>query len=396
MNFRRDLTALPLCIAAAATIFLLFAQPEACRAAAAEALALCGGPLLTGIFPFLIVSGLIVGSGCAPLLALPLRPAARLLGCRSASAAAVLLIGGLGGFAPAASAAAGLYRRGELDADEAGLLLAAAVGSSPSFVMLSVGQGMLGSLAIGARLYLCQLAAAYLAALLYARLQPRGRRPRRQPPQRSRATGAAGGSAPAGRPQPAGMDAGRPVPANAQSAAPPPASSSGQPPVTLASVIGDGAIAYIRLCGFIVYFRILAGGAAAFLPARLAFLPALLLEVSSGCSLAAAIPHFGPYLCCAALSLQGLSVLLQVRSICPAGLPLGPLLAVRPLHLCLSLGLFCLSLQSRQAQAVYSSLEQRVIALPRMPLPCILLLFALCLLVCSRLCRALQAAQKQL
>lgn len=390
MNFRRDLTALPLCIAAAATIFLLFAQPEACRAAAAEALALCGGPLLLGIFPFLIVSGLIVGSGCAPLLALPLRPAARLLGCKSDSAAAVLLIGGLGGFAPAASAAAGLYRRGELDAREAGLLLAAAVGSSPSFVMLSVGQGMLGGLAIGVRLYLCQLAAAYLAVLLYARLLPRNRRLRHSPPQRGRSTGAAGGL------QPAGMDVDRSVPANTHNAAAPSVSSSRQPPVTLASVIGDGAITYIRLCGFIVYFRILAGGAAAFLPARLAFLPALLLEVSSGCSLAAAIPRFGPYLCCAALSLQGLSVLLQVRSICPAGLPLGPLLAVRPLHLCLSLGLFCLSLQSRQAQAVYSSLELRVIALPRMPLPCILLLFALCLLVCSRLCRALQAAQKQL
>lgn len=395
MNFCRDTTGPLLCFAAAATVFLLFAQPDACRAAAAEGLALCGGPLLLGIFPFLIVSGLVVGSGCAPLLALPFRPLARLLGCKSKSAAAVLLIGGLGGFAPAAAATAGLYRRGELEQTEAGLLLAAAVGSSPSFVMLSVGQGMLGSLAVGVRLYLCQLAAAYLAVFLYARLLPALGHLRRM----VRCRLIKGASSPIAQPLEGTAAAFSSSDAARRTGVPDAAGSfpsAGLHPVTLASAIGDGAAAYIRLCGFIVYFRILAGGAAAFLPARLAFLPAMLLEISSGCSLAAPVPRWGAYLCCAALSLQGLSVLLQIRSICPAELPLRPLLAIRPLHLCLSLLLFYCSLQNQQAEAVYSSLEQRVIALPRMPLSRGLLLFALCLLLCGRLCRALQAAQKRL
>ena len=74
MNYRQHAKGAALCFAAAATVFLLFAQPGACRAAAAEALALCGAPLLLGVYPFLIVSNLIAGSGAAPVLAVPLRP----------------------------------------------------------------------------------------------------------------------------------------------------------------------------------------------------------------------------------------------------------------------------------------------------------------------------------
>ena len=59
-----------------------------------------------------------------------------------------------------------------------------------------------------------------------------------------------------------------------------------------------------------------------------------------------------------------------------------------------SLGLFRLRLCGGRAADVYSSLESRVIALPRLPLPCTVLLFILCLLLCGRLCRALQQAEK--
>ncbi len=357
MNYRQHAKGAALCFAAAVTVFLLFAQPGACRTAAAEALALCGAPLLVGVYPFLIVSNLIAGSGAAPVLAVPLRPAARVLGCRSQSAAAVLLVGALGGFAPAGAAAAGLYRRGEVTAREAALLLAAAAGSSPSFVMLSVGQGMLGSLAVGMRLYFCQLAAAWLSTGLIARLM-------RQGPAR------AGICTADETPQPA------------------------LPPVTLSSAIGDASLTYIKLCGFVVYFRIMAGALAAYLPAQFSALPAILLEVSSGCQAAAALPQHAAYACCAALSVQGLSVLAQLRTLCPAAVSLRPLLAIRPLHLALSLGLFRLSLCGGRTADVYSSLESRVIALPRLPLPCTVLLFILCLLLCGRLCRALQQAEK--
>lgn len=89
---------------------LPFAAPDACAQALREGLALCGGPLLLSLFPFLIVSTLLIQCPAADVLGLPFCPVARLIGVRAPAAGRVLLIGSLGGFAPAASAAAGAVR----------------------------------------------------------------------------------------------------------------------------------------------------------------------------------------------------------------------------------------------------------------------------------------------
>ena len=149
---------------------LPFAAPDACAQALREGLALCGGPLLLSLFPFLIVSTLLIQCPAADVLGLPFCPAARLIGVRSPAAGRVLLIGSLGGFAPAASAAAGAVRSGQLTAREADALLPACVCSGPSFVILAVGQSMLGSAELGVLLFLAQVAAGYLSAALLARL----------------------------------------------------------------------------------------------------------------------------------------------------------------------------------------------------------------------------------
>lgn len=389
-----------LCAAALVTVFLLFGQPEACRRGAAEGLQLCGGALLFGIFPFLIVSNLVVSSGCAAVLAAPLRPVARLLGCRQPGGAAVLLLGLAGGFAPAAAAAGGLYQSGQLDRRDAALLLAAAAGSSPSFVILTVGGQMLGSTGLGVRLWGCQLAASWAAALVY-RLVRRAQSGRGYATKGGR-NGASWGpvreNAPEQPPfvlrQQAEVTA-PPRSQEARGADRSPASDAARPGGGLPAAIGNAAVTYLRLCGFVVYFRMISSAAGAFLPQEAAFLPAIFLEVSSGCSLAAQQPVYAAYWCSAALSLLGGSVLLQMRAICPAEISLRPLLATRPLQLALALGLLRLTLGSGQTAAVYNSLSARVVTLPRLPLPCAALLFAVCLLACDQLCRTLQAAQKR-
>lgn len=85
---------------------LPFAVPQACGQALREGLALCAGPLLLSLFPFLVVSSLLVQCPAGDLLAIPLRPAAWCIGVQAPCAARVLLIGLFGGFAPAANAAA--------------------------------------------------------------------------------------------------------------------------------------------------------------------------------------------------------------------------------------------------------------------------------------------------
>ena len=65
---------------------LPFAAPDACAQALREGLALCGGPLLLSLFPFLIVSTLLIQCPAADVLGLPFCPAARLIGVRAPAA----------------------------------------------------------------------------------------------------------------------------------------------------------------------------------------------------------------------------------------------------------------------------------------------------------------------
>ena len=263
-NFRRGV----LLALAGYTAFLVFAAPQRCADALQAGLRLCGGPLLVSLFPFLIVSALAAGCGAGQWLGFVFRPAARLMGIRAKGAGGVLLIGALGGFAPAAVAASEAVRTGQLTSRQASALLPACVCSGPSFVILTVGQQMLGSRAVGVRLFAAQLLAGYLTAALLCRMQ-----------------GGAG-------------------------QAPPAQGETIQLPA-LDAVIAQAAVTYLKLCGFVLYFRLLAAGCGALLPQPWAALPAMLLEVCSGCDQAARTGLWASTLCCAALSVQGVSVLLQ-------------------------------------------------------------------------------------
>ena len=79
--FRWDQTGLFL-LALAAGI-LPFAVPEICAAALREGLTLCSGPLLLSLFPFLVVSRLLIQCPESDLLALPFRLAAWGIGIRT-------------------------------------------------------------------------------------------------------------------------------------------------------------------------------------------------------------------------------------------------------------------------------------------------------------------------
>ena len=70
--------------AAIGTAGLVFAAPQCCARALQQGLALCGGPLLVSLFPFLIVSVLLMRCGAGQVLGFVFRPVARLpVGCCS-------------------------------------------------------------------------------------------------------------------------------------------------------------------------------------------------------------------------------------------------------------------------------------------------------------------------
>ena len=68
---------------------LLLARPQAAAQGFAAGLKLCGGSLLTALFPLFVVCGLL--GPLAPALGWPLRPLMRLCGIRSPRAPAVLV-----------------------------------------------------------------------------------------------------------------------------------------------------------------------------------------------------------------------------------------------------------------------------------------------------------------
>ena len=169
--------------AAIGTAGLVFAAPQCCARALQQGLALCGGPLLVSLFPFLIVSALLMRCGAGQALGFVFRPVARLIGVRSPAAGGVLLIGFLGGFAPAAAAVAEAVRSRELTPHEASALLPACICSGPSFVILTAGEQLLGSRVLGIRLFAAQVLAGYLTAALLNRLHPLPRYALRSPPR---------------------------------------------------------------------------------------------------------------------------------------------------------------------------------------------------------------------
>ena len=296
----------------AATAVLVFAAPQTCAAALRQGLALCGGSLLVSLFPFLVVSALIMRSGAGEVLGVLLWPVVRCIGLRSRSAGSVLLIGLVGGFAPAAAAAAEAVRSRELTPQEASALLPACICSGPSFVILTVGEQLLGSRTAGMCLFAAQVLAGWLTAALLCRVR--------------------------GIPEPL------PVP---------PAAAQAEPPPALDAILAQAAVTYLKLCGFVLYFRLLAAGCGLLLPAVLAPFPA---------------------------------VLLQVRTLCPPEVSFKPLLWGRVLHLPLSLALFYLGLPQSAVES-FNTLCARVVPMQRVPTDCALLVFAVCCITACEACR---------
>lgn len=371
---------------ACTTIFFALATPNACKAALLVGYETCVNQLLFALFPFLIAANLLVLCGIAPLLGRPLRPLCRLLGFGEDGAAGLLAIALLGGFAPAISALSQSVQAGQMGKVQAGKLLPLLCFLGPSYIVLAVGAGMLGNLRTGVYLFASQVLASVCSVLLLhlwdVRRGTHYNAQSQASPQPKRATKYA--TAHADR---APLNNQPQTQANTTDNTHPHPKT---PDFTLSAVIGDCFFAFLRLCGVILYFQFLAAGICALLPAQHHWLCQMALEVTAACSTIAALGHAATFRCCAALSLLSGSILLQIAALCPKGIPCKRLLFSRLLHLPLALGFLRLFLLIPQAQAFYSSLNTRVIAMQRLPLDQALLLFLALIFLADRLRKPLQ------
>lgn len=166
----RRLRLLLLYILLLAVFVLLLLSPTDVRKAAAEGLQLCFFSVLPSLFPFFVLTSLLVSLGfCSALGRLLQRPMRVLFGL-GGSGAGALALGLLGGYPAGARAVSELYTRGLCEKDEAERLLSFCNNCGPAFLLSYVGIGIFQDLRTGVWLYLIHVLSAVGAGIL---LRPR-------------------------------------------------------------------------------------------------------------------------------------------------------------------------------------------------------------------------------
>ena len=153
-------------------LFILFRAQE-CRADLKNGLRLCAENIIPSLFPYLVLSELFVSSlSFSSHKNFFNRAFSRLFRLHS-SAKSVLLIGTICGFPVGARIAALLYQEGLLDKREAETLCAYANHTGPAFVIGGVGASLFGSVQIGFLFFLSQSCAGITCLLLSSFFRPK-------------------------------------------------------------------------------------------------------------------------------------------------------------------------------------------------------------------------------
>ncbi|MBR3895071.1 MAG: hypothetical protein IKJ35_07985 [Clostridia bacterium] len=135
-----------------------------------QGLLLCAKTVIPSLFPFMVLSELIVNGGIGPLLIKPISgPLKRLFGLSDAGCCAVAL-GLLCGFPVGAKCTVLSYDRGEISRREAERALAFSNVPSSAFLINAVGVSLWGNRRFGVLLYVAVLTTAILTGILLARL----------------------------------------------------------------------------------------------------------------------------------------------------------------------------------------------------------------------------------
>lgn len=145
----------------------LIAAPDQAAAGAKSGLSLCFNVIVPSLFPFFVLSALVVDLGLAARLGRALEGIMRPLFRVSGSCAAAVALGFIGGYPVGARTALQLYEQGLCSKSEAERLLSFCNNSGPAFILGVVGAGVFGDSRVGFLLYLTHALASLLVGLLF-------------------------------------------------------------------------------------------------------------------------------------------------------------------------------------------------------------------------------------
>lgn len=146
--------------------------PQEVMQAGQQGLTLCTSTLLPSLFPFFVLSTLLVSLNLTRYpghwLQRIMQPLFGVSGC----GASAVLLGTVGGYPVGAKTVAELYRSGQCTRPEAQRLLLFCNNAGPAFFLGVVGGSLLKSVPLGLLLWLCHVSASLLLGILAQRIHP--------------------------------------------------------------------------------------------------------------------------------------------------------------------------------------------------------------------------------
>ena len=150
----------------------LMLYPQESMAAARDGLALCYNVIIPSLFPFFVLSSLVVELGLAGYLGRLLEGIMQPLFRVGGACASAFVLGFIGGYPVGARTAISLYENGMCTKTEAERLLAFCNNSGPAFILGVVGAGVFGSGKVGLLLYLAHALASLCIGILFRFYRP--------------------------------------------------------------------------------------------------------------------------------------------------------------------------------------------------------------------------------
>ena len=154
-------------LALLAATFALIRFPQASIQAAGDGLRLSANVIIPSLFPFFVLSTLMVRLGISQHFGRVLEPVMRPLFNVSGVCSSAFVLGFVGGYPVGAKTAISLYESGSITKSEAERLLAFSNNSGPAFILGVVGVGIFASSRVGLLLYLAHAAASILVGILF-------------------------------------------------------------------------------------------------------------------------------------------------------------------------------------------------------------------------------------
>lgn len=154
-------------LALALSMFALIYYSDTSAAAAKEGLELCFNVIIPSLFPFFVMSSLVVELGFAEKLGRLFEPIMRPLFNVSGVCAAAFVLGFIGGYPVGAKTAITLYKNGSIGKAEAERLLSFCNNSGPAFIFGVVGAGIFSSSLVGLILYCAHMLASVIVGVLF-------------------------------------------------------------------------------------------------------------------------------------------------------------------------------------------------------------------------------------